>query len=156
VLEHAPVLLGHAHHPGDDRGRQRVGQASQEVVTAGRDEVVEQLVHELPDPPAHRAHLLLAERPAGQPVQPGVHGRVGDHHPAADDRQHRPVLGPALRGQDVEQRPDPVRGQPRVAEGGHHVVVAGQQPGLAGRRPVHRVARAQLGVVGKGVLGEFR
>jgi len=156
VLELAPVLLRHAHHPGDDRGRERIGEAGQEVVVVGCDEVVEQLVDQLADPPAHRADPLLAERAAGQPVQPGVDGRVGDHHPAADDLQHRSVLGAALGGQHAEQGPDPVRGQPGVAEGGHHIVVAGDQPGPAGRGPVHWIVSAQLGVVGERVLGELR
>ena len=118
-------------------------------------EVVEQLVDQLADPAAHRADPLLPERVVGELAQPGVGRRVGDHHPVADGLQHRPVLGAPLLGQHAEQRADPVPGQPGIGVGGHHVVVAGQQPGLVGLGPVHGVRGAQPGEVGVGVLGEL-
>ncbi len=128
ALEQLAVRGGHAQQLADDDRRQRVGQVGQHVHLARLDHRVEQLVDQRLDAGPQGLHHAGRERLADQRPQPGVVGRVEEHHEAGTDladRSHGRGVG-ALG----EQRR--VGAEPRVPQEGGAVVVAGEDPAAVG------------------------
>jgi hypothetical protein len=162
------VLGRHAEHLREDLDRQWVGEVLDQVEVdryrcapragapdgaAALGEHVERCVHPLVHPSSERLDLARPKRRGHQPAGAGVVGVVHHHDGAA-----RPgLLGQALqldlgdrrRGGAVHRR-----GDGRIPEERHHVVVTGDHPAAQQLGVLHRVVVAQRRIQLVGRLGE--
>ena len=130
ALEALPVGHRHAQQLADHHRRQRVGQVGQhvELAVAPLHHRVEQLVDQPLDAGLEAVDGARGERLADQAPQPGVVGRVEEHHQVRPGLAHRALL----RQVDALAQPGRVGAEPRVAQHGGGVVVAGEHPRAVG------------------------
>ena len=148
----------HAEHLGDHPERQREGEVGDHVELAapghgGVEHLVDHRLHprrQLLDRP-RREHLLH------QAAEPGVVGRVEvEDAPGAPLGAVRPGSGARISSRGLAPDHGSVLdAQGGIAEQPDGVVVAEQRPEPE-RRPLHRVGRAELGVLAVRILREAR
>jgi hypothetical protein len=131
VDESVAILARHVQQLSDHQRRQQMRELAHQLDLALGVEVVDQLVGELLDARPHLFHDAGRERFVEQPPQPqmllAVQGGKPELHDLLEVVQVVAIFLGELPREDIGAH----RGQARIAQQGHHVVVVGHQPRAA-------------------------
>ena len=156
MLDLMHVFAGHAQHVHDDGGRQRHGEVGDDVDVLTRlepsGEVVDNRLHGRPEVLDH----LRVDSAAHQAPQPPVLRRVSEGDPQAEiaDDLGEDFLG--RRGKGLVEIRQTVGRHLGIQRDGFDVLVAGHDPALQDRGPVHRIGVAQATINWKRVAPDSR